>query len=274
MNHRSADRLVRATRVLQIAILAGATLASPFTLAVAQGFGGGNNNATPADPHDISGYWELGPNSRSVPTADLLPSVSKDAIQKMEETDRISDRWCRPLGYPAMMSNGRPLEIQQGKTEVLIAGEANTAFRHIYFRPAHINADIFDPSSIGDSIGHWEGDTFVADITGFHPKNGRLMIPGGGFRTETSHVVERYKLMKNGNVLSVTFTWTDPKVYKTPHSYEYRYTKIREKYEPRPAVGCDPYDDERTEFVERTFSPVLKQAAEAARIKPGTPVKY
>jgi hypothetical protein len=169
------------------------------------------------------------------------------------------------------MDLGRPLDIQQGRWEVMMIPEGNSAPRHIYTnRKEHINPDIFDPSSIGDSIGHWEGDTLIVDTIGFHPKNGRMMIPGGGFRTESSHLVEQYKLIKNGSYLSVTSTWTDPKVFKTPHTYEYRYMRVTGKYEPHQAVGCDPWDEDRVTFVERSWSPALKQRAEAELVKPGT----
>ncbi|MEQ1945738.1 MAG: hypothetical protein ABL995_01015 [Bryobacteraceae bacterium] len=231
--------------------------------------------ATPAaafDPHDLSGYWDLGPDGRSVPNAVLAAGAGKATLQEMEDGDKISERWCRPLGIPAAMDSGRPIAITQGRWETMINFEANSSPRHIYFRREHVNPDIFDPSSVGDSIGNWEGDTFVVETIGFHDKNGRMMIPGGGFRTTKSKLVERFKLIRNGQMLSVTTTWTEPSVYQTPHTYEFRYTRIPGNYEPRPAVGCDPWDEERAAYVERTFSPALKKAAEAAVVKPGTEV--
>jgi len=248
-------------------------------IAIAQGGGGrgvagafgasgrGGAMAAQFDPHDLSGYWELGSEDKSVPAAELVPGVTKAVLDRVALTDAVSMRWCRPLGLPAVMDNGRPLDIQQGKWEILIAPEANASPRHLYFNRAHIDAKIFDPASMGDSVAHWEGDTLIVDTIGFHPTDGRMTIPGGGFRTENSHLVERYKLLKNGSVLSVTFTWTDPKVYRTPHAYEYRYTKAPAKYEPRNGIPCDPFDAERTEFVTRAFTPAQKAAAEAASIE-------
>jgi hypothetical protein len=219
------------------------------------------------DPHDISGYWELGPENKSIPAANLLPTVTKTYLDKVVLEDAVSLRWCRPLGLPAVMDNGRPLDIQQGKWEVLITPEANASPRHLYFDRPHIDSKIFDPASMGDSVAHWEGDTLIVDTIGFHPKDGRMLIPGGGFRTENSHLVERYTLLKNGTVLSVSFTWTDPRVFRTPHTYEYRYTKAAADYEPRNGIPCDPFDAERTEFITRTFTPAQRAAAEAASIE-------
>lgn len=229
--------------------------------------GRGGGMAAAFDPHDLSGYWELGPENKSIPAADLLPTVTKAYLDKVALEDAVSLRWCRPLGMPGVMDNGRPLDIQQGRFEILITPEANASPRHLYFDRPHIDPKIFDPASVGDSIAHWEGDTLIVDTVGFHPKDGRMLIPGGGFRTENSHLVERYKLLKNGTVLSVTFTWTDPKVFRTPHTYEFRYTKAAADYEPRNGIPCDPFDAERTEFITRTFTPAQKAAAEAASIE-------
>ena len=57
-------------------------------------------------------------------------------------------------------------------------------------------------------------------------------------------------LLKEGALLSVTFTWTDPTVFRTPHSYEYRYHRLPATYEPRQWLPCDPYDEDRTKFLE------------------------
>ena len=38
-------------------------------------------------------------------------------------------------------------------------------------------ADV-DPSYFGDSIGHWEGDTLVVDVTHFNDETGLAPIPG------------------------------------------------------------------------------------------------
>lgn len=239
---------------------------------MSQGRGGAPPMA-PVDPHDLSGFWELSPKWKSVPPADLVPGITKATLDRVRDEDLISERWCRPIGMPALMDNGRPLGFLQGDYEILIAAEANTAPRHLYFNRPHVSADIYDPTSVGDSIAHWEGDTVVVDTIGFHAKNGRMEIPGGGFRTEHSHLVEQFKILKNG-MLSVTSTWTDPAMFRSPHTYEYRYSRYPDpNYEPHAAIGCDPYDEDRTAFVERTFSPALKAAAEAALVKPGTMVE-
>lgn len=221
------------------------------------------------DPHDISGYWELGPDDRSVPPADLTEAANAN-MAAARDADLISKRYCRPLGLPAMMDAGRPLSITQGRYEVLITTPVNTTHRHLLFRDQHTNPDIYDPSSVGESIAHWEGDTLVVDTIGFHEKYGRMLIPGGGYRTPESHLVERYKLLKNGQVLSVTFTWTAPKIFAKPNTYEFWYHKINGPFEQRPGISCNAWDSDRAAFIERSFSPDLKKKSDAALVPPGT----
>jgi hypothetical protein len=210
--------------------------------------------ASPTPP-TISGYWELSYDSRKVPKAKLLPTVTAAKLQRHAILDAHAIRWCNLMGLPFAMDPGRPIDIREGPTVVIIAPENVPNPRYLYKRTAHISSDIYDPSTLGDSIAHWEGDTLVADTIGFHATRGVTTLPGGGYRTDKSHLVERYRLIENGNILSVTFTWTDPTVFAAPHTYEFRYYRLPAGYEARAALPCDPYDDVRSEFLGDPLQP-------------------
>jgi hypothetical protein len=201
---------------------------------------------------DISGYWELPLDGRHIPPARLAPRVTPAVLQAEATKNAKAIRWCNWVGMPTTMDVGRPLDIRQGTREIVILAESPVApVRHLYLdRTTHISKDVFDPTTSGDSIARWEGDTLVVDTTGFEPTHGVTAIPGGGFRTGTSHLVERYRLLRNETMLSVTFTWTDPAVFATPHSYEFRYQRVERGYEARPYSRCDPFDAERASFLE------------------------
>lgn len=235
MNRRQAI----VTAVLLVADL----LASSIAL-VAQG--------RAATAPDISGYWELPLDGRHIPNARLAARVTPAMLRAEANKNAKAIRWCNWVGMPTTMDVGRPLDIRQGAREIVILAESPvTPVRHLYLdRTAHISKEIFDPTTSGDSIARWDGDTLVVDTTGFEPAHGVTAIPGGGFRTATSHLVERYRLLRNGSQLSVTFTWTDPTVYATPHSYEFRYRRVEPGYEARPYERCDPFDTERAAFLE------------------------
>ena len=232
------------SRAMVSAALLAATVAASSSAAIAQG--------RTAAPLDISGYWELALDGRRVPTARLAPRVTPAMLRAEANKNAKAIRWCNWVGMPTTMDTGRPLDVRQGAREIIVLAESPvTPVRHLYFdRTTHVSKDIFDPTTSGDSIARWDGDTLVVDTTGFEPTKGVTTIPGGGFRTATSHLVERYRLLKNGSVLSVTFTWTDSAVYAVPHSYEFRYRRVEAGYEARPYERCDPFDAERAAFLE------------------------
>ena len=212
--------------------------------------------APAAAGRDVSGFWELSFDSRKVPKANLLPTVTAAKIQAKAKGDAYAIRWCNLLGMPFIMDAGRPLDIRQGSTTVIIAPENSSAPRYLYLnRSTHVDPDLWDPATNGDSIARWEGDTLVVDTTGFHADHGITAIPGGGFRTATSHLVERIRLLANGSGLSVVSTWTDPKVFRTPHSYEFRYYRLPAGYEPRQWLPCDPWNEDRAKFLDPPPAP-------------------
>jgi hypothetical protein len=209
-----------------------------------------------AQAPDLSGAWELNADGSNVPAATLAARVTRAMLADVARKDARSIRWCHLLGMPFTMGQSRPLDIRQGTRYVTVSAESAMApTRYLYLtRQTHISKEEYDPSTNGDSIAKWEGDTLVVDTVGFSPDRGMLAIPGGGFRTADSHLVERFRLLKGGALLSVTSTWTDAKVFRVPHTYEYRYTRLPAGYEARTPIACDPFDAERTAFLEKSRS--------------------
>jgi hypothetical protein len=216
---------------------------------IALGVSGFTAKAQSQGQKDISGFWALSFDSRKVPPAKLLPRVTRAMIDLHARRDVHAIRWCNLLGTPAVMDAGTPIDIRQGPTTIVIAPENNPAPRYVYLGRTHVSPDIYDVTTNGDSIASWEGDTLVVDTVGFHPTRGVTSIPGGGFKTDKSHLVERYRLLENGEVLSVTFTWTDPTVFAAPHTYEFRYRRLPSTYEPVSTWPCDPYNETRAKFL-------------------------
>jgi len=69
---------------------------------------------------------------------------------------------------------------------------------------------------MGDSVGHWEGDTLVVDTTNF---NDQTRFRGS---TENLHVVERFT-RADANTLLYRFTIEDPDTWDRPWSGEYTW---------------------------------------------------
>ena len=206
---------------------------------------------SPQGTPDLSGYWELRFDSANVPKAKLSPKLTPARLAAQAKKDAHAMRWCNWLGAPFSMTDYRPIDVRQGRREVVIVFEMqNSVPRHIYLnRKEHIDRDTFDPSTNGDTIAHWEGDVLVAETVGFAEDRGVTALPGGGFRTSASKLVERFRLVGGGQVLSVVSTWTDPAVFAAPHTFEYRYYRAPREYEGR-RITCAPFDvDERNRFM-------------------------
>jgi len=158
----------------------------------------------------------------------LPPRVGAAANAQAERRARMATRTDNPesfsLGERCLLSFGSsagppmlPLmynntyQIVQSKDEVAIDVEMVHDVRHIRLTDKHL-----PPSMklwMGDSIGHWEGDTLVVETTNMRPEQG---LRGG---SPNQKVIERFTRI-SPTKLSYQFTVVDPDVYAAPFSGE------------------------------------------------------
>jgi hypothetical protein len=208
----------------------------------------------PATRPDLSGFWELRYDSFNVPKAALtVGAAGEEAIHARADIDAIAT--CQSVGLAALMADRAPIDIRQSPTVIGIVAKLPSATRYIYTdgRP-HPPLDEYDPTTNGHSVGRWEGDSLVVTTVGLSDRGVRS-LPGGGFRTPGSRLTERYRLLNDGQRLSVTFTWEDAKVFQQPHTYEFRYYRVKDTALPR-VYQCNPADPERTKFLKEAPQPV------------------
>jgi hypothetical protein len=119
---------------------------------------------------------------------------------------------CLPQG----ISRPTPTEFQivQTPTLIVILDGGWNPDRQIYLDGRGHPKD-FNPSWMGHSIGHWEGDTLAVETTGFNALP-YLVIGGGSYpQTETLRVTERFHRLDRGH-LEVLTTYDDPSVFRKP----------------------------------------------------------
>jgi hypothetical protein len=141
--------------------------------------------------------------------ATLKPGAEKyKVVRGPTDAGVYSD--CMPTGVPLAYFVPYQWEIVQGLDKVVILYEYLHMFRVIPISGAHPQDP--DPTWMGDSVGHWEGDTLVVDTVGF---NDRTELPGAYRHSEALHVVERFQ-RTDFDHLQWEATIEDPNVFAQP----------------------------------------------------------
>ena len=126
--------------------------------------------------------------------------------------------YCLPPGGPRLYATPYPMEIiQQAELKrIVIIFEGGThVWREIHMDGrSHPKSDAIKGQTwLGDSVGHWEGDTLVVDVVGFN--EGTWLDYFGHPHTDQMHVIEKYTRPNKGT-LHYEATIDDPGAYTKP----------------------------------------------------------
>ena len=177
-------------------------------------------------------------------------------IYKPEHWDKVQqlDMWtnkndpvmtCQPLGVPR---EGPPRRIYQTDHDITFlysGGDAGGGYGEFRVIPTdgrpHPKSAELDITYMGDTVGHWDGDTLVLDSVAFTDTT--WLGRGGFFHSDQMHVVERFK--REGDALLYDVTVEDPEVLAEPYVYPTRVVRRN----PNPNAGlvrergnCEVYE--------------------------------
>jgi len=140
---------------------------------------------------------------------ELKPGAEKYKIVRgPEDTGQYAD--CMPLAGPQAFAVPYQFELVEGAHSLAILNGYPGTFRIVPTDGGAHPADP-DPTWMGDSIGHWEGDTLVVDSVGFNDKT-----EINGYRhTDQLHIIERFS-RPDYNTLQYEATMEDPNVFAKP----------------------------------------------------------
>ena len=117
---------------------------------------------------------------------------------------------CYLPGVPRATYLPYPFQIVQSPKAMTFVYEYAGAVRNIYLKdPGPALAD----SWMGQSVGHWEGDTLVVNVTDMNDKT--WFDRAGDFHSDKLHVVERYT-RTSPDVIAYEATIEDPEVFTRP----------------------------------------------------------
>jgi hypothetical protein len=224
-------------------LMAAAALATMPLIVTGQG--GPAKQGSPKVPRmsdgkpDMNGVWQGGSNrigtweeanaggGTNATTGQVSPFAVRVAPEKapyqpwaaekvLESFNRrgIDDPMARCLapGVPRTTTMGLfPMQIVQTPQNVVMLFEVFHVFRVIPIGAKH--PEDLESSFMGDSVGHWEGDTLVVDAIGFNDKT--WLAGTGTFHSDKLHVVEKFTRMDE-NTIVYEVTMEDPVVLTKP----------------------------------------------------------
>jgi hypothetical protein len=154
------------------------------------------------------------PPGLGVVEGDELPYRPEALAKKRENQEnwltRDPEIKCYLPGVPRATYMPYPFQILQSASQMFIAYQYAGAVRDVFLKdpgPAPVE------SWMGQSVGRWDGDTFVVDVTGFNDQS--WFDRSGNFHSDALHVVERYT-RRNQDVMTYEATIDDPKVFTRP----------------------------------------------------------
>jgi len=189
-----------------------------------------NTSGAPAEPAkvprlangkpDLSGVYDAlggGRGAAAQPAAVLKPGAEKYRVVRGPNDPGLTSD-CMPLAPPQAFSVPYQVQFVHSAHHLAILHEYPGTFRIIPTDGAPHPADP-DPTWMGDSAAHWDGDTLVVDTIGFNDKT-----EISGFKhSEALHVIERFT-RTDFNTMQYEATIEDPNVFVQPWKVARRFS--------------------------------------------------
>jgi hypothetical protein len=160
------------------------------------------------------------------------PNLTQWAKDQLKKDNALQDKGfhmfsrqarCWPAGAAAFrFSPGTPTYFIQTPKMVWMIYAGDQQVRRVYMNIPHSKDP--KPSWYGESVGHYEGDTLVVDTIGETTKTfiDQFRTPHG----PKLHVIERIRLVENGNVLETELTIEDPDALLKPLHLVHQQRKV------------------------------------------------
>ena len=117
---------------------------------------------------------------------------------------------CFLPGVPRANLKPMPFQVIQSESHFLIAYEFAGAVRDVYLEDP--GPPVLD-AWMGQSVGRWEGDTFVIDVEGFNEMT--WFDRAGNHHSDALRVTERYTMLTPYHIWYEA-TMEDPKTFSRP----------------------------------------------------------
>jgi hypothetical protein len=220
------------------------------------------------DPHDLSGIWwgrlargvssSLGRTAPPMtPWAQDRHNAAKPGLGRGARAQPLGNdpmMICDPMGFPRIMFwTNYPYEILQLRDRVIVFFDWFYTYRTIWTDGRELEADP-DLRWYGNSVGKWEGNTFVVRSNGFDDRS--WLDADGHPHSDEMRLEERYQRV-SADTIELTMTLTDPKAYTEPWISE---TMILTRAEPNTKMR----EDVCVPSVEQKYKEMIRNPAGGA----------
>ena len=178
---------------------------------------------------DFTGLWRRsdvgGFNPHYTPPEGWpLSAVGQEMVDNFDE-DQNPMVSCGNPGPPKSMIVPYPVSFTRpDENTVVMERELMQEKRIVYLDPGHAAGQ---PSKMGHSIGHFDGDEFIVETTNFIAD--KWGTHTGINSSEQKHLVERFTLSDDGLYLMAEITVTDPVYFIRPVVFNHRWIKLADR---------------------------------------------
>jgi hypothetical protein len=148
---------------------------------------------------------------------------------------------CYMLGVPRFITSGFPFQLFQTPKYILLASEYTHMLRYIYMeRKQHQYEGMLD-FWMGDSIGHWEGDTLVVSSSSF---NDQTWFDASGNHHSNQLKVEERFTRTGPDTMKYLARITDPGVLTRPFTITLTLYRNPDPYAQLMEYECHAYAED------------------------------
>lgn len=210
----------------------------------------------PFDPHDLSGVWwgvlargaNFGLGGTIPPMTPWAEERYKAAKPGLGGSGRAQPLGndpmmnCDPMGFPRIMFwTNYPIEIVQLPKRTMMFFDWFYTYRTIWTDGRKLPEDP-EPRWYGNSVGQWEGDTFVVRSTGFDDRT--WLDADGHPHSEDMKLEERYRRVDH-NTIEITMTLTDSKAFTKPWLGDTMSLRLADSSVEMREDVCVPSEEQR-----------------------------
>ena len=160
---------------------------------------------------DLSGLWNMANSAGDLEGVEIQPWAQALLDERVENFGKDAPRYkCLPEGTLRITNGGQKMIVQNPALIVMLSEDLT--YRRIFMDGRKLENNP-NPSWMGYSVGHWDGDALVVESNGFNDRS--WLDIRGHPHTEALRLTERYRRKDFGHI-DVKVTVEDPAVYSKP----------------------------------------------------------